>query len=558
MSFGRRGFNNNNNNSNNGSNLAARFGQTSTLMEIKGWEGGTKESFVSWMQRKANVKLNNIQQNGSVLTCTVKSQDARKLAAYSGSRFAGAALSISILDEDGGSDLSGSTPATIDMLRKFLEMRFVGPNKLLNLDGLPNDQYLVQNGLFSSASTSSRMFPALMKIAQQNIPESAVESVSLASNNLRDISNISSLAQTFPNLKNLNLAGNNITSTSALDVWRHKMRSLRELILTGNPMTNHSSYKADIMRLFPSLMMLDGVVVRTEAEIQSRMLKLPMPVKQLFFENDGIQGVVGPFLAQFLELYDNRRDDLLVLYDAQSTFSLSLCTASPRVLFSQNTANWGPYITLSRNMMKITTTDARIRRLSIGPQAIQRTFSKIPKSKHDLSQSQNYSIEAWQTQGVREPNDTGLVCVVHGEFMEGNTKRSFDRTLVILPGPNGGMIVCTDMLVIRPWAGSDAWKETPQSQAASPSPAPAGVPTPSVTPVPGAGLGVAAPIAVDPALQGLNPQQLEVVQRFVAESPLNAKYARMCCEQANFDYGNAVKLFEQFKSTLPPDAFKPM
>jgi hypothetical protein len=55
---------------------------------------------------------------------------------------------------------------------------------------------------------NSQLFPALMKVADQNIPKQGVGvvSVSLAENGLRDVFAIRGLADTFPNLKVLKLS----------------------------------------------------------------------------------------------------------------------------------------------------------------------------------------------------------------------------------------------------------------------------------------------------------------------------------------------------------------
>lgn len=57
-------------------------------------------------------------------------------------------------------------------------------------------------------STNNQLFPALMKVADQNIPKQGVGvvSVSLAENGLRDVFAIRGLADTFPNLKVLTIS----------------------------------------------------------------------------------------------------------------------------------------------------------------------------------------------------------------------------------------------------------------------------------------------------------------------------------------------------------------
>ena len=54
---------------------------------------------------------------------------------------------------------------------------------------------------------------------------------------------------------------------------------------------------------------------------------------------------------------------------------------------------------------------------------------------------------------------------VHGEFHElgdrGEVRRSFDRTFLLGPpsptNPESPCVVVSDLLVLRPWSGRDAW-----------------------------------------------------------------------------------------------------
>jgi len=61
----------------------------------------------------------------------------------------------------------------------------------------PNKRYL------KGSSLLMQLFPALMKVAGDNIPKqgAGVVSVSLADNGLRDVRGVESLATTFPDLK---------------------------------------------------------------------------------------------------------------------------------------------------------------------------------------------------------------------------------------------------------------------------------------------------------------------------------------------------------------------
>jgi nuclear RNA export factor len=513
--------------------LSDRIGATSASVEIRGWEGGTKEDLIGFIQRKCHVRLQNVDVSGPILSAMVRPDEAQPLVKWSGVRFAGSPLRIAIVENK---NVSNSTPSTIEILRKFLATRYNPNTLLLDLQNMRGDQFLVENGLFATASTSSKMFPALMKVADEQV--TAVESVNLAGNDLQDVAGVTTLAQTYPDLKNLSLADNNLARINNLEQWRHKFKNLGQLILTGNPITQQVSYKEDIMRMFPRLVMLDGVIVRDESQLA--ILRLPQPVKHMFFENPDIQSVVTNFLTSYVDLFDRDRSQLLQLYDDTSTFSVSMDSSCPRSMIqSGRVPNWSPYISISRNLQKVSTPTARNVRLAVGPQAISKAFGRIPATKHDLVQSPHkFSIEAWRTTGVRTADDTGIITSLHGEFTEpqsADTLRSFDRVFVLTQGPTGNMIVAADMLTVRAWAGFDAWKERPSTQVST---------APSVS-----------GDAVFTGLDGLKPDQIAIVQNLMQETRLNARYARMCAEQAQFDITQAATLFQQSRQQLPPEAF---
>ena len=432
---------------------------------------------------------------------------------------------------------------------------------MLDLQNLKGDNLLNQAGLFASASTSSKMFPALMKVAsQENIQ---VESINLAMNNLVDVSGVTTLAQTFPYLKNLSLANNQISKVQAIqNYWRHKFPKLHELILTGNPIINEANYKEEVIKMFPRLVILDGQVVRDESQLD--VLKLPQSVKQLFFENESVQQVATNFLTNYFDLYDRNRQQLMQLYDASSLFSLSVNSTAPRILQSNAISNvqpqnWSAYLPLSRNLQKVTTATARIKRLAIGTQAISDLFSKVPATSHNLVQNaEKFCIDVWRVNNVRVANDVGITISIHGEFKEpqnGNQTRSFDRTFIVLQDHSGMMIVASDIMTIRAYAGFDAWKEQQHHQQQQPQPSPQQLQPQPQQP----SAQVTQPTQAQqlpPEFNGLESSQIMVVQKLMQDTRLNAQYARMCAEQANYDYEQSIKLFQQSQPQLPAEAFQ--
>lgn len=534
---GRGGYNNsggrdNNNNGNNG-NL--------TDIEVRGWTNAPKDDLVRFLQDKGGFRLQSPYVDGDVIKARVKSQEARAIAQWSGRRFAGKPLEITVKDGP-----SAAAQSTIETLKRFLESRYNRDAKLLNLSGMGQDQYLIEHGLLATTERGSKMFLALLKIASDTYP--VVDSVDLSSNSITDIAGITTLSQTYPGLKNLSLANNRIAQIADLESWRHKFTSLRELVLLGNPITNQPEYQRQVAQLFPRLIVLDNHVIRDESQIGR--VKYPIPLRQTFFENDSIQQMVGGFLANYFQLYDTDRPQLLQLYDPQSTFSVAICSNTPRTMVrGLGQPPWGQYIPLSRNLTKCVTAGPRTTRLYAGPEQIGKAFTRLPKTKHDLGDPSKFAIDAWTLNGVREPQDTAIFASVHGEYEEnmiGNKSdtRSFDRTFVLLPGPNGSMIIASDTLMVRSYAGKDGWTS---KAVAAPVPGPG---TASPSPAPGA-----APGTDDFA--GLSPDQALIVRQLMDATRLTAKYARMCAEQAGFVPEQTMALFKQAQEggALPPDAF---
>ena len=505
-------------------------------IEIRNWQGGSRDDLVSFIHRKAQIRLQNVRVSGSVLHATVRPDEVSVIRKYSGIKFAGGSLDI----QTPNTGLSSNTQNTIQLLETYLMNHYSPEQQLLSLENLRNDPFLLENGLLASSSTTSKMFPALMKVSYSKIP--TVESVSLANNNLTDIVSVTTLAATYPKLKNLSLANNSIARSKGLENWRQKFPHLRELILSGNPITSTPTYKADMIKLFPKLIMLDGQVVQDASQVESP--HLPFPVKQNFFENPEVQNIAGGFLTSFFDFYDRDRSQLLPLYDNQSTFSLNVNPIVPRSMNVSAPTGWGSSISLSRNLSKITTVTARVNRLFIGPGPISTAFQKLAATQHDLKSPEKFSLDVWTVRDIRTPGDQGIMISVHGEFLDGpqRWKRSFDRSLILVPGPTGNMIVASDMLTIRPYGGDDAWKESPPQQQQ-----PANAPV-SNQPVAG---------GIPPAVQALSPDQQILVNNLMQETRLKVEFALMCLQQAQFNYPQALELFNQSKASnsIPPDAF---
>ncbi|CDK27441.1 unnamed protein product [Kuraishia capsulata CBS 1993] len=569
---GRGGYNNsysnNNNYSNQNSNNTNGMGQDAVTLEIFNWNNASTSDLASFISRKTRVSIRNIQVDATtnVLRASVRNdKEAQEVQKLNGSKFAGANLKISIVGLQ--------TSSTMDLLKSFLASRYDSQSKMLNLENMINDPILVSNGLFSTANTSSKMFPALMKLAE--IEKLDIESVNLSSTNLGGINfTMSILGTTFPNLKNLALTNNNITKTRYFDQFKGRFNQLRQLYISGNPVLSENP-QPHLVKLFPRLLILDGVVVRDEAKVNA-ILTFPIQSSSMFFESKTIQDTATGFVANFLNLWDTRRADLLQLYTPDSQFSYQIDTTHIADPVSQSSNlqphSWGYYIPNSRNLTRVSAGRSRMARLAKGPEAISKLFKNLPKTKHHLmDQPDAFAMEAWSFPALQ-----GIMVVLHGEFEEigapeqiahstggpkgahrrpGNyrtegslEKRSFDRTFVIVQGPNGSLIVASDLLLIRVYAGSKAWS------------------TQSPTPAPSAPSGVASPVAAAPSnsanvispevLNKLTPIQQQMAAAVMNETRLSAQFTLMLCEQSQWNYEAALQSFQASKAQIPPEAFQ--
>lgn len=571
-----RGFHNSNN-----LNLMAQQAsqQNKVKISVRGWQNATQQDLVNFVSRKTRIAISDSYIEGQLVIGFVNSkQDADALLKWNGVRFAGNSLKFEII----GDNNSGSgTSSTITLLKNVLYRRYNPQTKMLDLGNLHNDPDLVTNGLFSSMSTQSKMFPALMKLASKE-PQLIVESINLSNNSLKDINGISTLAQTYPNLKNLCLANNQISKFRSLEVWKNKFKELRELLMMNNPITADALYRAEMLRLFPKLVILDNILVRDEVKLQS-IYSLPVKNQQFFFEDNNLGQSSTDFVTNFLNLWDTNRPQLMGLYTAQSQFSVSVDSSVPSISVpnSDQTPTFGYYLPLSRNIIKVSSEKTKQQRLAMGQESIDSVFKSLPNSKHFLlEQPSQYSVEAWSYLQVQ-----GFIITLHGFYEEtgkpevdankpstntnsrnrrfnhgynnnANNKlgrKSFDRTWVIVPN-QGGVIIASDLLTIRPYVDG-AWMDPQVKQQVSPAPVQA-MQTP-VAPIPAVPLQQpASTLQLPPDVQAkLNQMQLELVNKLHQETKLNAQYTFMLAEQSGWNYDVAIKGFQGSMANLPREAF---
>lgn len=562
MTYGRGGYQNSN-----------RAHDPPVGVEILGWNGASRDECIGFIARKCKITVSNhlVDANG-VLKGFVKTQrEANELVAWLGVKFAGQALKIAKAAQ---ALVPVGDNNTIQTITSFLRSRFDANSKLLNLLAVHQDASLASKGFFANMSTTSKFFPALMKVASElNL---SATSVDLLGNNLSDLSTVSALAQTFPHLQNLLLLHNNFSRLKTFETWRHKLNSLRELILVGNPLLNTASpqeqenIKKEMMKLFPRLVVLDGQHLRNEQVLVAHTTFSFDAPQSMFFLDEEIQGVATNFIANFYKLWDSSRADLMVLYQAELQFSMLVDLAHPHTIASTGLAT-GPdysyYLLQSRNLTRVSGAKSRMAKVAIGQEQIHKLFSQLPKSRHELIEKPHlFSMEAY-----RYPQLGGILITLHGTFDEvaapdntdavlggpGNRGRhsyqkkkavlgtkSFDRTLVIVLGPNGSMIVASDLLLVRSPSGNEAFSSTRDVIGNVP-------PTASPSPAPG-------PSAADLPQEvkaGLNPVQQDILVKVLVETKLTIQYGVMLCEQSGWDLAQCMVNFKNSAGGLPREAF---
>ncbi len=194
-------------------------------------------------------------------------EDAEELLKLNSFTFAGASLEVIESTEGLGqpnkATESKETQELRAKLQSILSQRYIGANKLLKLDALSADAELVTLGMFENRERALKTFKGLMaicdglfKTAQEK--RDAIESISLASNGIDDVSQVESVANTFPHLKNLDMSGNQIANMKSMERWKGKFKELETLYVAGNPIEADASFQGTLLEWFPKLQVVNG------------------------------------------------------------------------------------------------------------------------------------------------------------------------------------------------------------------------------------------------------------------------------------------------------------
>ncbi|GFN15533.1 nuclear mRNA export, poly(A)+RNA binding protein [Aspergillus tubingensis] len=575
---------------------------------VRGWKqskaasnrDGGLESLIAFLEKKLSppdskagtrARITKSRVEGDALIVSIRPELLERMLQLNGFSFAGAPLTtekydpstgglldqpmLSAMAQNGGTSSAAETKAKMTTI---LGKRYTQQTKLLDLSKLGTDPDLLAMGIFGSTSTESKFFPALMKVWELNFDNAtarreAVESVSLAHNQLANITAVTTLASTIPDLKNLDLSNNEFKDAQSLIGWRWKFRNLEFLDLSNTPFSADPTFKDTMLKWYPKLRFLNNVEVRTAEEIAAQK-KTPIPVQPPHFQDDS--QIAENFVRAFFAGYDNDRSGILSsVYDNHTTFTLNVNTSAPRAQQTE-TAPWDAYIKKSRNLLKISHLPARMSRVYTGAEKIRELWTSLPATRHPdiATHPEEWLIECYPIPGLPDISGQsstgvgGLLIMVHGKFDEINgakvETRSFDRTFIIGPGGGmGGIRVVSDLLCLRAYGGHEAWiPEVPPAVPQAAPPAVAAVPAAPAAPaalpvaIPGApeGYGMPAPGKADTQVQ-----QEQLVLQMSSNTRMTLQYSEMALSGNGWNMEAALKNFEELKAqgTLPPDAFLP-
>jgi len=311
---------------------------------IAGFEAGVVPFLIQKSKKKwepVDVKLDQ----GQMLVTVNDPLIARILVRLDGYIFGAQQLRIRFFDPTLAAASTASPVAsegnkklsTIDIMRNFLKSRWNGEIKFLNLDDMSADPILKKSGIKppGAPGASASVGPALMKLAGEMFSD--VVTISFARNHLKNVQQISTLAQYLPNIQNLSLQDNLIKEYDHLEALSGtgKLKYLRELLMAGNPLReneikqrgNDRAYIRQMVKRFPSLVLLDSCPVQLSEQEIATVHKtgrvLPLDNKPNLFDNEVSQAAAIDFISKYYQQFDTNRAVLAALYDSNAIFSVT-------------------------------------------------------------------------------------------------------------------------------------------------------------------------------------------------------------------------------------------
>eukprot|EP01133_Synstelium_polycarpum_P001532 gene1532-1789_t len=267
---------------------------------------------------------------------------------------------------------------------------------------------------------------------------------------------------------------------------------LRELLFTNNPIAAMPNYRQEVAKRFPDLKFLDGVEIGP-----SDFPRSPIPpLRPNYCDSVERQNFAFRFLEKYFNTFDKSRPDVVKAYCDESRFTMTFTTDE------SNRGSTKTYSRSNRNLMK-------------------------PLDLVTVHTLNTTIVDCFLVPSSLPGAPEALYVIAHGNYTEKTfcTKRSFDRTFVLVPSAPGSesanngweAVILSEQLHIRPYV------RFPRLE-------PLGTPS-------------AAPVAAAP----LDPSHQEALVKFMAMTSLKDQFALECLGTSGWDFNAALTTFQQYK-----------
>lgn len=277
--------------------------------------------------------------------------------------------------------------------------------------------------------------------------------------------------------------------------------------------------------MFPKLGKLDGEELPAAIgfDVGEEVTSVPQTLQSHIPEVT--QSLVHGFLKAFYDIFDSEnREPLVAAYHDQSSFSLSIVAAKGTDTNHRHSLFAPDLYQESRNLLRLREGPARTKLLKQGKVSVVAALSSLPATKHVL---ESFLVD------VPFFSEHLVVLILNGVVVETGNKtkqlRAFSRNLTIVP-QGDGYVITNDLLLLT----NSTYEQRSKYRSA-------------FTDNEVMGDGRKASSAGTEIL----------VARMRQQTGMNDKFSLQCLSECQFDFLEAVKLFNTLNATgaIPADAF---
>ena len=470
-----------------------------------------------------------------------------------------------------GSSMGSMEEDPSEVVQDILYACYDTNNKTLNMENISRNERAKQHNL-RVFFNDSVLVNIMLNLIGSKCPDLA--GLNISGNYIKNLNHLIELPSRAPELKELNLSNNLISNIQELEKLKG-LCQLKALSFQENPCCKRykdmNDYRRDIRGIFPQLILLDNEQLSEPIILGTETICGSIPTsKSSFLGPDNTSKIVLAFIENYYKVFDSgKRDDLIMGYDSNSFFSISVNTDS--------TVRRGPgladYTKYSRNLVRCKDSSKRRSLLLSGRIDIVHQLRQLPQTQHNPD---SFIVD------VMCASQNSIVFNVWGVFYENSAEqnqgvmRGFSRTFHI--AINGdSILIKNDQLTLHQSTDSTSnapmrlllrENDTPNIILTQTLPTLAPPPViPTLTyPIPTpSNFGIThslsqsdihAPIIAPHSMKGgLNPQE-QLIQRLSHDTRLKPAWAQSCLEHNEWNYENALEAFRilQQQNNIPPDA----